>query len=171
MRTIVGIDLSLRATGIAVWKPGVDSVSLFLLEAKSTDLDRIDGIVRQIKELLQDETALVLLEGLAFMSNNGKASERAGLWWIIVYWLWRRKQPYVSVAPTRAKKYLTGRGNAKKDEILKEVFRRYRADLTDDNLADALNLCHIGMAVDGHEETTTKHQSEVVSILRKELGA
>jgi len=178
MRCVIGIDLSLRATGVAIWTPPIEldhkevlpsAIELFLLEAKSTDMERLDGIFRQIKELVKDDTALVLIEGLAFMSTSGKASERAGLWWMVAYWLWKRKQPYVAVAPSRAKKYLTGKGNAKKDEILKEVYRRYRADLTDDNLADALNLCHIGLAVEGHERTTTQHQAEVVGILRGEL--
>lgn len=168
MRNIIGIDLSLRATGMAVWNES-SGLSLFLIESSKADMERLDDIFRHIKDLIPDPTSLVLIEGLALMSKNGKANERAGLWYMVAHWLWKRQQPYLAVAPARAKKFLTGRGNAKKDEILKEVYKRYGVDLTDDNLADALNLCQIGRAIDGHRKPSNKQQQEVVKALSAQL--
>jgi crossover junction endodeoxyribonuclease RuvC len=49
------------------------------------------------------------------------------------------------VPPTALKKFITGRGNSKKDIMLKEVFKKFGADYNDDNLCDAYCLAKYAM--------------------------
>ncbi len=46
----------------------------------------------------------------------------------------------ITMVPGQIKKFITGKGNAKKELILKEVFRRYDFDTSDNNIADAFAI-------------------------------
>jgi hypothetical protein len=85
---------------------------------------------------------LVVIEGLAFSSNTGKATERAGLAWMVRMNLWARKIPYVLVAPTTRAMYGTGKGNADKETVFIETLKRYgdMFDIKNNNEADAVLL-------------------------------
>jgi len=49
----------------------------------------------------------------------------------------------LQVPPMTLKKYVTGKGTAKKDEILLQVYKRYGVELSDNNAADAYGLARI----------------------------
>lgn len=88
---------------------------------------------------------LVVIEGLAFSSNTGKATERAGLWWRVVEALDARDIPLAVMAPTGRAKYATGNGRAGKDEAMLATARRFPEYAIDGNdTADALTLCAAG---------------------------
>ena len=55
--------------------------------------------------------------------------------------------PYTEVAPTVLKKFVTGTGNAKKEVILREVFRKWGFEAKTNNEADAMVLAHIARAM------------------------
>lgn len=55
--------------------------------------------------------------------------------------------PIVSIAPTCLKKFVTGKGNAKKDMMLLEIFKRWGLEAKDDNEADAVGLALMGQAL------------------------
>ncbi len=69
------------------------------------------------------------------------------------------------VAPTQAKKFLTGKGNCDKNLILKEVFKRYGIDVDDDNIADAVNFNFIGRALLGWIQPSNQAQQAVIDAL------
>lgn len=54
--------------------------------------------------------------------------------------------PYVEIPPTVLKKFCTGTGNAKKEVIIREVFRKWGFEAKTNNEADAFVLAHIGRA-------------------------
>jgi len=45
--------------------------------------------------------------------------------------------------PTQIKKFITGRGNAKKDVIIREVYKRWGFETDDHNIADAYGLAQM----------------------------
>lgn len=45
-----------------------------------------------------------------------------------------------TMVPGVIKKFITGKGNAKKELILKEVYKKYKFDTTDNNIADAFAI-------------------------------
>jgi Holliday junction resolvasome RuvABC endonuclease subunit len=46
----------------------------------------------------------------------------------------------ITMVPGTIKKFVTGKGNAKKELILKEVFRKFEFDTSDNNIADAFAI-------------------------------
>jgi len=49
---------------------------------------------------------------------------------------------YISYAPTEIKKFATGAGNAKKDQMIASCKEKYGTKVIDDNHADAIHLYH-----------------------------
>jgi Holliday junction resolvasome RuvABC endonuclease subunit len=69
---------------------------------------------------------LVVIEKPLQIDGKGDTSVRLGeLHGPVKHWLWGRKIPYVDVHLTHVKQYATGKGNAKKPEVLEAVIARY----------------------------------------------
>ncbi|HUV67023.1 MAG TPA: hypothetical protein VMW24_24260, partial [Sedimentisphaerales bacterium] len=64
------------------------------------------------------------------------------------------------------KKFVAGKGNADKDLMLKEVLKRFALDLDNHNVADAVGLLYIGLALIGNWQPTTDQQRAVVTAVR-----
>ena len=148
---IVGLDLSLASTGIASVVPG--AVTPVLVDRVQTKPHGDDLAARRERlSVLRRNIAawtryahLVVVEGLAYASRSPHATERAGLWWLIVDDLLARDAPVAIVPPSTRAKYATGKGNSPKDAVLAAVIRRYPdADITGNDEADALILAAMG---------------------------
>lgn len=150
---IVGLDLSLSATGVARIRPGADRpITLSLVTSSPVPnakyphtLDRIRGLASRIIAAIKlgaepDDIIVVVMEGGAFMSTTGHAHTRAGLWWLM-YHLIEKFALVVVVEPSKLKRYITGKGNAPKDLVFSSVVRNYPGiGIVDNNEADALGL-------------------------------
>jgi len=78
--------------------------------------------------------------------------------------------PFIIVAPTSLKKFITGNGAAKNDVMLMETFKRYGVTILDDNECDAYGLAQVGLALlNGNSKSTTKLQEEVLTLLKKQI--
>lgn len=160
---IVGLDLSLTATGCAISNDG--TLSLITLESPHTGgMERLDWVYSQVRELCRG-AELVVIEGLSFASNMPSAQERAGLFFLVARALWKAGIRMQAVAPTQVKKFVTGKGSAEKSLILREVFRRWNLIAEDDNQADAAVLVRIGLVLAGVTEPETDAQREVIAAL------
>ena len=141
---VVGLDLSLTATGIAA--AGVADVlrpkGLTGPERLAWLCDRVDAIVKL------HNAALVVVEGYAYGRQN-TAHQLGELGGVIRLALWEAGIPYVDVPPSTLKKYATGRGNAGKEEVLAAAIRRLGYQGHDNNEADALWLRALGCAAYG----------------------
>jgi Holliday junction resolvasome RuvABC endonuclease subunit len=151
---IVGLDLSLTSTGIAVIQG--DDVRLdrvrsvgrkdATLQQRNTRLGSIVGGL--IQSLTDNGTRpdLVVIEGPSYgQHRQGGQHDRAGLWWAVVSVHLDKGVPVVEVPPATRSKYATGKGNAAKDHVLASVVRRYPGVIVDGNdTADALVLAAMG---------------------------
>ncbi len=161
---VVGVDLSLTATGLAIqFTDG--TIHRTISAPKLAGMERLDCLAEQIdgKIALGD---LVIFEDLAFSMNNAYAKENAGLAYLIRWRLWKRGIPYLLVTASSLKKFVTGAGNAEKSLLLREVYKRWGVDAANDNEADAVGLLYIGLAYTGQWEPTTEAQREVLEVLR-----
>lgn len=148
-RPVVGLDLSLTSTGIAVHGAIPDWAGT--IKSKGTKADtwemrrqRIDGIVGRVIPPIP-EGALVVVEAPSYGSTTGSAHDRSGLWWITFDTLTALGYTVLPVAPTVRAKYATGKGNAGKDAVLAAAVRRYPGiEIDDNNVADAVVLMAIG---------------------------
>lgn len=170
--TIIGVDLSLTATGIC-GRGGPDTISppkgMTGMERLNWMLTVIRGCILSPEETEEEHRqTLVVFEGLSYGSNDPSAQERAGLAYLLRHALYTRGVPYILVPPTTLKKFVTGKGNAEKSLMLLEVYKRFGITAANDNEADAVGLYHVGMAYAGKREPTTDAQREVLATLRGE---
>jgi crossover junction endodeoxyribonuclease RuvC len=173
----IGIDLSLVGTGVVIIEKD-KHFQKHLIKSKPKgdrpidEVKRIREIVEEIELILGDTTPNVaVIEGMAFMARNTTALvQLAALNYMTRALLVDYNIPFIVVAPTSLKKFITGNGTAKKDVMLIETYKRYGVSILDDNLCDAYGLAQIGLAVFGKErKTLTQKQEEVLLLLKKQL--
>lgn len=142
---VIGIDPSLTCTGIAT-ADGCESIETKPEQWQGNDLGRLLHIAHSIYIAAHDADAeLAVLEDVAFSRNTGKASDRAGLHWLIRNLLHQAGIPVAIVKPNTRAKYATGKGNAGKDTVLIEVVRRLPIQVLNNNEADAAVLLAMGL--------------------------
>lgn len=169
---IAAFDLSFTATGWAIWDCTHQIASgVFKSNAGQQPLERMVEISSTIVSMLDRakfglvEHDLVVLEGFAYGRAN-QAHQMGGLGYIVRLELQRRGLRYIEVAPSALKKFVSGSGNAAKDVMLKNVYKRFGFDTSDNNIADAVGLLYVGMALEGIWEPTTAEQREVIAQIK-----
>jgi crossover junction endodeoxyribonuclease RuvC len=174
---IVGLDLSLVGSGVIVLDDG-DIVVQKLIKSKPVgpkpidELKRIRKIVEEIEMIISEEIPTVaVIEGLAFMARNTTALiQLSSLNYMTRAMLADYHVPFVIVAPTSLKKFITGSGASKKDVMLMEIYKQYDVTIMDDNEADAFALAQVGLALSGkHIKPLNQKQEEVIELLKKQL--
>lgn len=118
MPNIIGLDLSLTSTGIAVEEVSALQTKLRGMERLAWLRDRILAAIAVV-----DDPAVVV-EGYSFGSRNSQAHSAGELGGVIRLALWEDNIPYVDVPPTCRAKFATGRGNASKSEVVSAVSAR-----------------------------------------------
>ena len=151
---VVGLDLSLTATGYALIEDSTITVDTITSKPRGDTLaDRHMRLHNLVYDLLTchlptDPIDLAVIEQPAFSRTTGHHHDRSGFWWLVVdaIWGWREEAtPIAEVSPTALKKYATGKGNAAKDTVLLAAAYRFpTAGLADNNQADALWLAAMG---------------------------
>ncbi|HNI02742.1 MAG TPA: crossover junction endodeoxyribonuclease RuvC [Chitinophagales bacterium] len=141
---IVGIDPSLSGTGLCfINKLNIPITEIIKTKKMDNRFDRYDYIVHKILDFVPDTTNLVVIEHYSF-GSIGKQTDLAELGGIIRYALYVNKVKFIEVAPSSLKKFITGRGNAKKDEMILAISKKYNKHFKDDNIADAYALAQWG---------------------------
>ena len=87
----------------------------------------------------------VNLEGPAFLANGQFALQMGALHFMIRLMLKRTGVSFNIIAPGTLKKFVTGKGNAKKDLILLKVYKKWGVEFENDNLADAYGLARMAL--------------------------
>lgn len=148
---VIGLDLSLTATGIADFN-GREVVTRTIRSAPNgkTLIDqnsRLRGILNEIEEVVTLQgppPRLIVAEGPSYGSKGAGTWDRAGLWWLVVDHIIGRRWPLAIVPPAVLKKYATGRGNADKTAMAVALQKRWGNELRDDNKVDAFWLAAAG---------------------------
>lgn len=163
---ILGIDLSVRATGLAMiceeWDPenelfkelpGSQKVcaryetgTYIGALAVRTSTDKVGAIEDILLPVLAwaMHAHQVILEGYSYGSQNMHAVAELG--GIIRYHLRKIGQSPVEIAPMSLKKFVAGSGHADKDQML-EAVQRTGLPILDHNMADAFGLAKLGMVL------------------------
>lgn len=175
--TSLGLDLSLTGTGIVLLEGG-DIKLQRLIKSKPggdkpvNELIRIRTIVEEIEMIVSENLPTVtVIEGMAFMARNTTALvQLAALNYMTRSLLYDYKIPFVICAPTSLKKFITGKGNSKKDVMLIETFKRYDKTILNDNENDAFGLAKIGeMLLSKDTNKLPIFQQEVLKLITKQL--
>ncbi len=181
MSLIIGIDPSLTSTGIVVLRG--NKVELAVTTKNKPALGTIDRVrliyerIVDIQENLSDGEKwqapdLIVIEGFSYGSKGRSVFDIAYLGWRIREELeWLKEQdniPWLEVPPSQLKKFATGQGNANKEIILQQVYKRWGVEFSDNNQADAYVLAQIGRAYLGGMDDLAAFQQEVIVNLKGE---
>jgi crossover junction endodeoxyribonuclease RuvC len=158
MIRVVGLDLSLTSTGIAI--VDLESVPVWdvrTIESKGKETASLDERRRRLSALREQITTcaraatLVVIEQPAYSRTVGSMHDRSGLWWLVVDELASWGIPVAEVGPTKRAKYAAGSGTAGKDTVLLAASRRYPdVPMTGNDTADATLLAAMGARHLGH---------------------
>lgn len=144
MLEVVGLDPSLRASGLALPDGSLQTIR----NESASDLpDRVERLRRIVGEVghAVGTGRLVIIEGPAFGLGNNSTHELGGLWWALCVRLAELGNRIVVVTPPQLKKLATGKGNATKADMRVSWLRRTGADVADDNQCDAAWLRQAGL--------------------------
>lgn len=110
----------------------------------------IAGMVLESLEKYADpkEEVRVCIEGYGF-GNAHTLALLVEIGTMIRYSLMTLELSYQEVSPPALKKMVTGTGNAKKDKIMLELYKRWGLEYKSDNIADAAGLALYSMAAYG----------------------
>lgn len=156
---IVGLDLSLTATGIAVTHDqlGEPRLSCRTVSPRRRptpniiDHQRLHETFQAVAAALACKPDLVVVEFLPAVSGTGGAPLRlAELHGALKHFMWAKGHRYVDIAPQHVKTYATGKGNAPKELVRAEVIARYggRLHIGSTDEADAVSL--LALALDAY---------------------
>jgi len=166
---VIGLDLSLTATGIA------DGTTERL---RPRDVEG-SGRLEWLRESIMWRVAapglhadLVVMEGPAYSRALQKGHhEAAGLWWLIRWSLHTERIPTAVVTPSALKKYATGKGDATKPDMRLTLYQRAGFDIRDDNECDAWWLRAMGLDHLGHPlvEVPKTHRDALAKVAWPEV--
>jgi Holliday junction resolvasome RuvABC endonuclease subunit len=166
-RQVCGIDLSLRATGIAHCNGVVEVFTPTHDGASNAGMDRLCEIRDHVIEAVVVDTELAIIEALAFDAHdtNRWGAQLAG---IVRAGLYDQEVPFLLVVPGTLKKYATGNGRAGKDQMTNAAQKRLKYEGYDNNEADALWLRAIGLDLLGDPVVELpKANREAITLLRQ----
>lgn len=146
----MGVDTSTK-TGYVILDDGGEVLKVGVLHYKpeANRFSRFAHYSDSLCDLISTYgVELVVIEGYAYAGkfNNSLQYELGAC---IRMRLYERSVSFVEVPPTSLKKFVTGKGNAKKDLMLLGVYKRWDFDTEDDNEADAFGLAKFGRAMIG----------------------
>lgn len=143
MKRYVGIDPSTK-TGIAIIDAAGNLIDAMEITGEGKDPGRMLDIVCETVENVEPND-IIAIEGFGFASQSGFLL--GGIGWGIRMDLYGRGHKYIEVAPAALKKFTGCKGNAKKDELSVEIYKRWGFEHSSDNVRDAYVLAQIARAM------------------------
>lgn len=160
MTRFVGIDPSAK-TGLVILNQDGNILDTMEITAKGDDPGRMAEIIEKTIDNLE-RGDVVAIEGFGFASQSGFLL--GGIGWGIRVAMYLEDIQYKEVAPTALKKFASGKGNTKKDELAVHIFKHWGFESKSDNIRDAYVLAQIARAI-RMGTAATKYQQEVVKAI------
>ncbi|AEV52278.1 holliday junction resolvase [Nocardia phage NBR1] len=169
-RAVVGLDASISNTGMAIHRYGEHALqnSAWNIKTKERGQDHFSRAERMYESATAINSkvaynSLVLMEGPAYGASGASFHDLAGHWWKVFNNLVMGWADVIVVTPGQLKKFVTGKGNAPKDEVMLAAARRWPdLKITDNNTADATGLMMMGRALLGEELNMPKVNMEAL---------
>lgn len=157
----VGIDPSTKTGFVALDESGGLLVAKELTGVGSKDPNRMATLIGEVVAHLRRDDR-VCIEGFGYASPQ--AIQMGGIGWGIRIAMHVRGIEYIEAAPSQLKKFASGKGNTKKDELGIHVFKRWDFEHRSDNVRDAYVLAQIMRGI--HTGTyQTGYQAEVIQAI------
>lgn len=163
VRTYLGVDQSLRRTGLVVLN---DDGDLLLRRPVATGQLRAAARLAAIRDALRaavDEYKPVqaALEGYSY-GSTGKVFQLGEVGGVLQLELFDAQVPFIVVTPAHLKKYVANNAQADKELMLRKAKEKWGIDFGDeDDVCDAYGLARILRAL-VHKDTSFRHELEVI---------
>lgn len=144
MTRIIGLDLSLTSTGVALPDGTTTTIRPRNYAQTGRRLNELFGLL--VPYLDRQRPQVAIIEGYSFGSNMRGYARRAEWVGCARLALERFRVPYVDVPPASLKKYATDHGNADKAAMVQAALDA-GGDPTNDDEADAYLLRAFGLLV------------------------
>lgn len=152
---ILALDISTK-TGLAVVnlekenRPSVIFTTVVTAPDGMTGMRRVGAIAQQIMEIIEEHKPdKVWMEGYGVVNYGESMIKLIEIGTLIRYSMYLVGRDYQEAKPTSIKKFVTGKGNAQKDMMMKEVYKRWGFDTNSNDIADAVGIAMFGLAVEG----------------------
>jgi crossover junction endodeoxyribonuclease RuvC len=150
---IAAIDPSLVGTAVCILDADTDKIIdlvTFKLPKDSKGITRLNLLAKQLNKIMSKYSPKeIFIEGYSFMSKGRSIFNLGELGGVFRLILAKKWGGYYEIPPTSLKKFVTGKGNAKKQIMLEQTYRKYglgSETLKDDNQVDAYGLARFGSA-------------------------
>lgn len=163
----VGIDPSLSGTGLVVLDEEGQVVEAVSLKAgKEDDPLRFMKLAKRIRKHLNPATDRVIIEGFSFGSRGAGVSKMYGIGWTIRILLEEEVFHWTEVAPTALKKFASNKGNAKKEDLVLPVYKKWGFETDSNDILDAYVLAKIAYSMYNHDGLLV-YEQEVLKKIKK----
>lgn len=157
----VGIDPSTK-TGVVILDDQGRLLDGYEIEHKKLkDPARMFNVIQDTVEQLE-QGDVIAIEGFGFASQSGFLL--GGIGWGMRCEMYARGLDYIEVAPTQLKKYASGKGNTKKDELAVHIYKHWNFESKSDNVRDAFVLAQIARSI-RMGTFSHKYQSDVIQAI------
>lgn len=175
MNTILAFDQSLTSTGVCVLANNY-RMSDTLTPKDLKGIPRLSWFSNQVRLLLeQTKPVAVVMEGYSFGSKFSQPHSLGELGGVIKLVIndWAESSPstaFYLIPPTTLKKFVSGKGTSKKQEVLMHIYKRWGIEFSDDNKADAFALAlagwclYYGMLPDPFGSTLNKEMAACLPV-------
>jgi len=143
----IGIDASYTSTGLIVMDETLEIKKQQNLAFNKKGTECEERLIMVKHQLVDPIISMhynfdikVAIEGPSFASKGAYILQMGALNFFIRYWFKLEDVDYTVVTPGELKKFVTGKGNAKKDMMLLHVFKKWGIEFSNHDLADAYSL-------------------------------
>ena len=174
--TLASIDPSLVGTAVCILDCASETIidiSTFKVPKDTVGVARLNWLCKTLhSKLKQYHPTEIFIEGYSFMSKGRSVFNLGELGGIFRLLLARNCGGYYEIPPTSLKKFVTGKGNAKKQILLEQTYRKWGLGseiLKDDNQVDAYGLAKFGAAFlkwDKGNDNFAKYEIEALKGLK-----
>ena len=156
---ILGLDTSTK-TGAVVLSDDPKFIFEAEYEAKKLKgFERLAWFRETITKLLKTyPPTVVVIENYGF-ANAFTLVTLVEVGTVVRMALYDAKVPIVEIPPTTLKVYVTGKGVAPKEVMMRDIYKRWGFEAKTNNIADAFALAKLGLHLHGFE-TVTKAVAE-----------
>lgn len=159
----VGIDPS-GETGMVLLDKDGNYLDGFEIAPKTDNKTiKIDEIVEEIISNLEIDD-VVAIEGFSFGSKGKGIDFQFGLGHAIRLELYREGKEWIEVTPTQVKKFATGKGTTKKENMILPIMRHWKFEHDSNNVRDAFVLAQVARSVRSGV-FMTEYQKDVVEAI------
>lgn len=172
----VGIDQSLTGFGLAAYSTDGTGF-LWLYRSEARGVRRLFDIQSFIKTAITSvilqcgRPEHVVMEAYGFSSQMGHALGECGattkMALVNTLGLCEKVAYPTTPTPQQVKKFATGKGNAKKDDMKLAVYKKWGVELSDENLADAYTMARMAAAIEVPEHMDYEYERQVIGVLER----